>query len=96
MTDRERIELSEGRYLVPVDYARDNPVRVVGYQEHHPRPDNGLPCGGFIWIDASSEAHVDGPVWKVEQRDPLTLSPSVKCRSCGNHGFVRNGKWVPA
>lgn len=33
--------------------------------------------------------------WKIERLEPLTLTPSLLCKSCGNHGFVRNGKWIP-
>ena len=33
--------------------------------------------------------------WNVECWEPLTLSPSLLC-SCGDHGFIRNGKWVRA
>jgi hypothetical protein len=92
----ELIEIGERRTLEPVEYARDEPVRIVGYIERHPRPDNGEPCQGFIWVDATSLSHVGGPVWTVERQDPLSLSPSVKCRTCGNHGYVRDGHWVPA
>ena len=28
--------------------------------------------------------------------DPPELSPSLACRSCPSHGFVRAGKWVNA
>ena len=38
----------------------------------------------------------DWPVWRVEQWDPLTISPSVLCRDCGLHGWIRDGRWVPA
>ncbi len=38
--------------------------------------------------------------WAVVQREPLTLSPSLHCDpalgGCGAHGFIRDGKWVPA
>lgn len=34
--------------------------------------------------------------WTLQSRDPITLSPSVHYTCCGVHGFVRNGKWVPA
>jgi len=37
----------------------------------------------------------DVPVHEVVQADPLTLSPSLKCRTCGAHGRVRQGKWEP-
>lgn len=34
--------------------------------------------------------------WEVENDEPLTLSPSIECRACGDHGFIKNGKWVRA
>lgn len=34
--------------------------------------------------------------WKVESWDPLTLSPSIHRLECGCHGFIREGRWVPA
>lgn len=37
-----------------------------------------------------------GRDWKLEQREPLTISPSLLCMSCQHHGFIRNGQWVPA
>jgi len=37
-----------------------------------------------------------GELWTVEKLDPLTLSPSLLCRRCGHHGFIRDGRWVPA
>jgi hypothetical protein len=33
--------------------------------------------------------------WTVESWEPLTLSPSLLC-GCGDHGFIRGGKWVRA
>lgn len=33
--------------------------------------------------------------WRVESFDPLSLSPSLLCTSCGLHGFVRGGAWCP-
>lgn len=35
-------------------------------------------------------------VWTVQSWEPLTLSPSILCRRCGDHGFIREGRWVPA
>lgn len=34
--------------------------------------------------------------WQVESWDPLTLSPSLLCRRCGDHGHIVNGEWRPA
>lgn len=37
------------------------------------------------------------PVWSVTSVDgaPFTLWPSVLCSTCGNHGFITNGRWEP-
>lgn len=34
--------------------------------------------------------------WELVSLEPLTLSPSLLCRVCGHHGFIRDGRWVPA
>lgn len=36
--------------------------------------------------------------WTVVQDEPLTLSPSVACRTgpCTLHGWIRDGHWQPA
>jgi hypothetical protein len=40
----------------------------------------------------------EGATWKVDQAEPLSLSPSLNCDvalgGCGVHGFIRNGKWM--
>lgn len=46
--------------------------------------------------DVQREIEPDRPVWTVEQWEPLTLSPSLLCTDCGDHGFVRGGRWEPA
>lgn len=54
-------------------------------------------CHGAIHFDIPEMFLMrdKGPWWKVESLEPLTLSPSLRCR-CGDHGFIRNGVWVPA
>lgn len=34
--------------------------------------------------------------WTVLSSDPWTLDGSVQCHTCGLHGWIRDGKWVPA
>lgn len=34
--------------------------------------------------------------WQLVQADPLTVTPSIHCLRCGTHGFITDGKWVPA
>lgn len=50
-------------------------------------------AGGIQW----GEPHRPGPTWTLEGEadEHITLSPSVLC-SCGDHGFIRDGKWVRA
>lgn len=58
--------------------------------------------GSECWSGVTFESEVakkigdDRPSWKVESWEPLTLSPSLLCRLCGDHGFIRNGKWERA
>ena len=68
-----------------------NGVRV-GLIERHPRPDGAGDCRGTVWTDG---AHGDEN-WNIVSETRLTLTPSILCTICGNHGFVRDGKWVPA
>lgn len=49
----------------------------------------GKARAGWIYFEGPSG-------WKLERADPLTVSPSLACRSCSHNGFIRDGKWVPA
>lgn len=66
----------------------------IGLIESHRAPD-GRECGGTVTFDVPEAEGLRGPRWSVEQWDPLTISPSVLC-SCGNHGWIRGGRWCPA
>ena len=59
----------------------------------HPNSHGGT-CESFIGLN--SGINTAAATWTVECWDPLTLSPSLVCSNCGDHGFVRGGKWVPA
>jgi len=66
----------------------------------HNRPDTGEQCvGGYISFTGHSWAReFDGEIetWELIQKDPLTLTPSLLCTVCGDHGFITNGLWVKA
>jgi hypothetical protein len=64
---------------------------VDGVHYEHPRPDGAGQCSGYVSV---KPAWSDG--WDMVSESPLTLSPSLACRVCGHHGFIRDGKWVPA
>lgn len=76
------------------------PARVSGIVRHklpgvNPGTQGGY-CEGAITFDTPiARANFSGPYWTVESWDPLTLSPSLLCH-CGDHGFIRAGRWVPA
>ncbi|HET7110215.1 MAG TPA: DUF6527 family protein [Gemmatimonadales bacterium] len=60
-------------------------------------------CEGAVLFDTPANRHGnDGSraVWQVQSWDPLTLSPSILMSpekgGCGLHGFIREGRWVPA
>lgn len=75
-------------------------VEKAGAIVYHSKPD-GSPCWGHIYFDQPElrrfpESFSDAHMWQVQSWDPLTISPSLLCHTCGDHGFVRNGKWVRA
>jgi len=82
-------ETGDHRYL-RVDYEG----QWVGIHEFHLHPVTGRPCGG--WAPFAGTALDTGNGWTVESLEPLTLSPSLLCRICGNHGFIRAGRWIEA
>lgn len=50
----------------------------------------GKPSAG--WIDLTS-----GTKHRLLGEDPLHIEPSIGCPvGCGDHGFVRDGRWVAA
>lgn len=70
-------------------------VERAGAIDEHLAPD-GKPCEGGVTFDVPGTENLRGPKWQIVSWEPLTLSPSLRCTTCGDHGFVRNGKWVPA
>lgn len=69
----------------------------IGIHEWH--RENGEHQAGFIPFAGRLKPdwwRSDAPAWEVLSEDPLTLSPSLACQQCGHHGFIREGRWVPA
>jgi len=84
-------DIGHGVRVVPIQQQG----QIVGYMEAHRRPDDGEWCSGWVQIE-SDFAVREAPVWIQESASPLTLSPSILCRRCGNHGWIKEGRWVPA
>lgn len=90
MSERsKREDIGHGVSIVRVSYEGE----PAGVEYYHPRPD-GSECSGWAHFVGGSWDFPGG--WTVEKREPLTLSPSLLCRGCGHHGFIREGRWVPA
>lgn len=93
---KEVLDLGDNHTLTFASYLED---AHAGASIMHLKPD-GSPCDSFIAFADRSWAKEFSPgsiaTWVVEQEEPLTLSPSLLCRACGDHGFIREGKWVRA
>lgn len=69
----------------------------IGIHEWH--VENGEYGAGFIAFTGRTSPDwwsPGSPTWEVISEEPLTLSPSLACQACGHHGWVRDGRWVPA
>ena len=92
------VDLGHGVQIEFFVYHNDTDVYPVGLVERHSRADNGKPCSGTIRFD-TPEAHAaystPGAFWQVVSWEPLHVEPSLLC-TCGNHGFIRGGRWIPA
>lgn len=104
----EALDIGHGVTITSVGWAPDrelNPqyegipdIDSYGVIIDHPRPDGTCRCRGFVTFDtdAARLVRADVPMWTVDQWEPLTISPSVLCKLCGHHGFIRDGRWIPA
>lgn len=64
----------------------------VGVQINH-TDKSGSPCAcSAFWAGRKT------PIWTATSLEPLTLSPSIRCLAtdCNDHGFISEGRWVPA
>lgn len=76
------------------EWPQEEQTEPAGIIETHPGAD-GKPCEGSVAFEghAPMRSH---PTWRVVSLEPLTLEPSLLCTKCGHHGFIRDGRWVPA
>lgn len=62
----------------------------------HQCGDRRVANGCTLDSDVSRELEPTRPRWTVVSWEPLTLDPSILCLSCKLHGWIREGRWVPA
>lgn len=97
---------SPDRELNP-QYADMPDIEKAGLLDEHfdarcvePNDPNGRHAGS-VMFDLPEVRRAFGdrerPYWQVESLDieTLTISPSLLC-GCGDHGFIRGGRWIPA
>jgi hypothetical protein len=84
-----QMELGHGHTFEAV---LDKDDQLIGWLHTHPdaRNSNDL-CQSFCAVRPFNGA----PVHQIVCVDPLTLTPSLQCRTCGAHGNVTNGTWEP-
>lgn len=92
----DAIDIGDGHSIKFVNYMGER----AALNDYHRRPD-GSPCAGFVPFRGTNyskqfEGQPNYQAWDVLSTEPLTLSPSLLCRRCGDHGFIRDGKWVRA
>jgi hypothetical protein len=71
------------------------PYRAVWWHRSA-KSETGWCAGGLAWRNPAPERLGETALWTLHSREPLTLSPSLLCLTCGAHGFIRDGKWQPA
>lgn len=70
----------------------DGPIGII---EAHRLSGDEWCYGGVFWKQVGTPEH-PRPVWTLVSLEPLHLEPSILCQICGNHGFIRGGRWVSA
>ena len=85
-----QMDLGHGHFFAVVV---DHNDQLVGWVHTHTdaRNVNSMLCQSFCAVRPLNGS----PVHQVVCVEPLTLQPSLKCRMCGAHGNVTNGKWEP-
>jgi hypothetical protein len=71
----------------------------IGAQIYHKASDGDW-CVGSVLFDIPEAQRFPGAKWTLHSLDPLHIEPSVACGGgpweCSDHGFIREGRWVPA
>lgn len=93
---------------IVIDLGDNHTIEFTSYKDDdragaivtHLTPEGKL-CESYITMrgrawDAEFKNNPPIASWELVSDNPVTLSPSLACRACGDHGFIREGKWVKA
>lgn len=89
------LDLGDNHSLRFVEYEGDP---RAGADVFHKKPDGTDCCDWISFANSTWTRAFSGtiPSWEVVSWEPLTLTPSIACRTCGDHGHITGGKWVRA
>jgi len=84
-SDPDTIYLGDG-HIVRLMYTDETETEVSSViLMHHHSYEPGEICQGYAEIGKGE--------WKINKREPLSMSPSFICDVCKDHGVIENGKW---
>lgn len=99
----DEIVIGEGRSVkfFSKSLGEDHTVPVSGCVYTHPHSETGEPCRGTLWLsNTGGETPYGVPEFELVADKPLhirgILKPSVQCKLCSEHGYILDGKWMPA
>jgi hypothetical protein len=92
----EVIQTGPDTYYTPL-YQGSNFIGIFEWHKcaGNPNSEDGYSAGG-VYFTTAPESIPPEPRWTLEQAEPLTISPSILCGTCGHHGYIQDGQWVPA
>ena len=89
------LDLGDGHWIDWTSYKGERCGGIITHTST--KTESGL-CSGSFWTDDRyhKDAGRTGPVWQLSgTQEKPTLAPSFLCH-CGDHGFIRDGRWVRA
>jgi hypothetical protein len=93
--ERFDVDLGDGHWIEWTTY---KDVRCGGIITHRSDKTETGYCSGAFWIDSryNEDCGTQHAIWQMTGTfECPTLSPSFLCH-CGDHGWVRDGKWIQA
>lgn len=98
---RHALALGDGHWLNWVTPYPDGPrIGAIIFHRAPPGSSGALGdgmCSCTVWFDRD-RAPSGRPIWQVQGAidDRVTMTPSVACGSCPDHGFITGGRWARA
>lgn len=96
MTEEEPVLVESGwRESVLIPHAGGPTFRVLFYDDDRACFEHRCDRGERGTVICAPALQLDGG-HRIVAFHPLTIEPSILCPDCRTHGFIRDGRWVPA